>query len=76
MSDLFDRSPLKQQLLEAMSGPGGAPEFFYALRDLMEEMAADQRNIRQDEEKAQIWDGLARAMNRAAGKSIPLLEVL
>jgi hypothetical protein len=67
---------LKAYLFEAMRGPGGVPDFLYRLRDLMREMAQDQREVVRDERLAKVWEEVARIIGRAADKSIPLLPIL
>jgi hypothetical protein len=66
---------LKAKLVEAIRGPEGMPDLLYALRDLCYEMAGEQRNISQDNNKAKVWERVAWTLNKAAGQAIPLLEI-
>lgn len=66
---------LKDALWEAMRGHGGITEVLHLLRDLSREMAKDQREIVQDERKANAWEKLSSTLEKAAEQSLPLLDI-
>jgi hypothetical protein len=66
---------LRAKLLEAMRGAEGMPDLLYALRDLCYEMGRDQRNIGPNHNNAKVWERVGWTLNKAAGQSIPLLEI-
>jgi hypothetical protein len=71
----LDNAGLKAYLFEAMRGPGGVPDFFLALRDLMCEMAKDQEKVVQDEHITLAWKSLVRYADLAYKNSLPLLRI-
>jgi hypothetical protein len=66
---------LKQSLWKAMNGPGGVPHLLMVLRNIACEQAEDCRTVRNDEGRADQWDDLARALDRALIKARPLLVI-
>jgi hypothetical protein len=72
----IDSPVLKAVLREAISEPDGVPTALYCFRDLANEIAADQRNICQNEAHAVRWEKLAMTLDRAANGTTGLLEIM